>query len=228
MEFKALLFDLDGTLLDTAPDFIYSMNLLLKRHKKPLIRECEIRTSVTDGSEGLLKKGLGIDSTHKHFFDIKNEYLDIYYENIAKKTSLFKGLNEVLSACEKNSIPWGIVTNKPLKYTNHLLEKMLLSNRSAVTICPEHTKKSKPHPEPLILASNLLSLAPRDCLFIGDHIRDIQAGNSAGMRTIAAGWGYVKEDSDIEKWDATFIQPRSETLFDLLFTKAKKSYSNEQ
>ena len=75
----------------------------------------------------------------------------------------------------------------------------------------------------MILASDLLSVAPRDCLFIGDHIRDIQAGNNAGMRTIAAGWGYVKEDSNIEKWDATFIQPQSETLFDLLFTKAKKS-----
>ena len=219
MLFKAVLFDLDGTLLDTAPDFILSMNLLLSKYDKPLITESEIRSSVTNGSEGLIKKAFKIDSTHENFAAIKKEYLEIYYENIAVKTTIFDGLELVLDACETHKIPWGIVTNKPIKYTEHLLKKLNLHERSSVIICPEHTKNPKPDPEPLALAAQRVGVKPCDCVYIGDHLRDIQSGNAAGMTTIAAEWGYLEVDTDIEDWRANVIISEPENVFDFIFHK---------
>ena len=219
MLFKAVLFDLDGTLLDTAPDFILSMNLLLSKYDKPLITEPEIRSSVTNGSEGLVKKAFKIDSTHEKFAAIKKEYLQIYYENIAVKTSIFTGLEAVLDTCEEHRIPWGIVTNKPLKYTEHLLKKLNLYERASVIICPEHTKNPKPDPEPLMLAAQKIEVKPCDCLYIGDHSRDIQSGNAAGMTTIAAEWGYLEVDTNIKDWKANIIISKPEYVFNFIFRK---------
>jgi phosphoglycolate phosphatase len=217
LTFKALLFDLDGTLLDTAPDFISALNILLIKHGRSVLPASAIRTSVTNGSVGLIKEGFGLGPEHPKFESIRQEYLDLYFNNLANKTTLFPGLNEVLNTCDNLAIPWGIVTNKPWKYSSSVLEKLNLLERSTVTICPDHVLNPKPHPEAMLLACSKLAISPNDCLYVGDHRRDIQAGHAAEMKTIAAGWGYIEASEEINTWKADFIVNKSDQLHQLLF-----------
>jgi phosphoglycolate phosphatase len=217
LKFKALLLDLDGTLLDTAPDFVAALNKQLSQHGRDPLPDSAIRTSVTNGSAGLIADGFKLSPEDPTFEVIRQEYLALYYDNISEKTTLFPGLRGVLDACDSKSIPWGIITNKPWKYSEALLDQLNLLNASAVVICPDHVKKPKPDPEAMFLASSKLKLRPKDCLYIGDHSRDIDAGKAAGMVTIAAGWGYIEETDDIERWNADHLIFKSEDLFKLLF-----------
>jgi 2-phosphoglycolate phosphatase len=218
LDFKALLFDLDGTLLDTAPDFISAINAQLKRHgHNPLIGDV-VRTSVTHGSIGIIENVYNIKQDHPEFELLKEEFLELYLSKISEKTGLFDGLRQVLDSCEERNIPWGIVTNKPLRYTAPLMADLDLDKQSATTICPDHVANPKPDPEALILACSQIKIAPSDCIYIGDHIRDIQAGKSAGMRTIAAGWGYIEEFENITQWQADWVVEKSADLNSLLFS----------
>lgn len=218
LDFKGLLFDLDGTLLDTAPDFILAINKQLKRHgREPLVGD-GVRTSVTHGSIGIIESVYNIKQEHPEFESLKEEFLELYLSNISEKTSLFDGLRQVLDSCDQSNIPWGIVTNKPLRYTAPLMADLGLDKQSATTICPDHVANPKPDPEALILACSQINVAPHDCLYVGDHIRDIQAGKSAGMRTIAAEWGYIEEFEDITQWQADMIVHKSTDLHSLLFS----------
>ena len=218
LDFKALLFDLDGTLLDTAPDFITAINTQLKRHgHNPLIGDV-VRTSVTHGSIGIIENVYNIKQDHPEFEPLKEEFLELYLSNISEKTGLFDGLRQVLDSCEERNIPWGIVTNKPLRYTAPLMADLGLNKQSATTICPDHVANPKPDPEALILACSQIKIAPSDCIYIGDHIRDIQAGKSAGMKTIAAGWGYIEEFENITQWQADWVVEKSADLNSLLFS----------
>lgn len=218
LDFKALLFDLDGTLLDTAPDFITAINAQLKRHgHNPLIGDV-VRTSVTHGSIGIIENVYNIKQDHPEFELLKEEFLELYLSKISEKTGLFDGLRQVLDSCEERNIPWGIVTNKPLRYTTPLMADLGLDRQSATTICPDHVANPKPDPEALILACSQIKIAPSDCIYIGDHIRDIQAGKSAGMRTIAAGWGYIEEFENITQWQADWVVEKSADLNSLLFS----------
>ena len=218
LDFKALLFDLDGTLLDTAPDFITAVNTQLKRHgHNPLVGDV-VRTSVTHGSIGIIENVYNIKQDHPEFELLKEEFLELYLSKISEKTGLFDGLRQVLDSCEERNIPWGIVTNKPLRYTAPLMADLGLDKQSATTICPDHVANPKPDPEALILACSQIKIAPSDCIYIGDHIRDIQAGKSAGMRTIAAGWGYIEEFENITQWQADWVVEKSADLNSLLFS----------
>ena len=218
LDFKALLFDLDGTLLDTAPDFITAINAQLKRHgHNPLIGDV-VRTSVTHGSIGIIENVYNIKQDHPEFELLKEEFLELYLSKISEKTGLFDGLRQVLDSCGERNIPWGIVTNKPLRYTTPLMADLGLERQSATTICPDHVANPKPDPEALILACSQIKIAPSDCIYIGDHIRDIQAGKSAGMRTIAAGWGYIEEFENITQWQADWVVEKSADLNSLLFS----------
>jgi phosphoglycolate phosphatase len=218
LDFKALLFDLDGTLLDTAPDFITAINTQLKRHgHNPLIGDV-VRTSVTHGSIGIIENVYNIKQDHPEFEPLKEEFLELYLSNISEKTGLFDGLRQVLDSCVERNIPWGIVTNKPLRYTAPLMADLGLDKQSATTICPDHVANPKPDPEALILACSQIKIAPSDCVYIGDHIRDIQAGKSAGMKTIAAGWGYIEEFENITQWQADWVVEKSADLNSLLFS----------
>ena len=218
LDFKALLFDLDGTLLDTAPDFILAINKQLHLHgRKPLAGDA-VRTSVTHGSIGIIENVYQIKQEHPEFASLQQEFLELYLSNIAEKTALFDGLKQVLDHCHEHNIPWGIVTNKPLKYTAPLMTELGLDSQSATTVCPDHVNTPKPDPEGLILASSQINIAPSDCIYIGDHIRDIQAGRSAGMRTIAAEWGYIEEFENINDWQADWIVKKSTDLHALLFS----------
>ena len=220
LDFKALLFDLDGTLLDTAPDFITAVEKQLKIRGGQLLDGNLVRTSVTHGSIGIIESVYGIKQDNPQFESLKEEFLELYLGNIAEKTQLFNGLQIVLDSCEKHNIPWGIITNKPLKYTQPVLEALGMEQQSAITICPDHVTHPKPDPEGLLLACSEINLAPADCIYVGDHIRDIQAGKSAGMRTLAAGWGYIEENENISEWQADWVVTDSKDLNALLFNES--------
>lgn len=217
LDFKALLFDLDGTLLDTAPDFITAVKKQLQIRGGQLLNGDIVRTSVTHGSIGIIESVYDIKQDDPQFDSLKEEFLELYLSNIAEKTQLFAGLQFVLDNCKKQAIPWGIVTNKPLKYTQPLLEALGMAQQSATTICPDHVAQPKPDPEGLLLACSEINLAPADCIYVGDHIRDIQAGKSAGMRTLAAGWGYIEENENPLEWQADWVVTDSTKLNALLF-----------
>jgi phosphoglycolate phosphatase len=218
LDFKALLFDLDGTLIDTAPDFILAINKQLHLRGRKSLAGDAVRTSVTDGSIGIIENVYQIKQEHPEFASLQQEFLELYLSNIAEKTALFDGLKQVLDHCHEHNIPWGIVTNKPLKYTAPLMAELGLDSQSATTVCPDHVNIPKPDPEGLILASSQINIAPSDCIYIGDHIRDIQAGRSAGMQTIAAEWGYIEECENINDWQADWIVKKSTDLHALLFS----------
>ena len=220
LDFKALLFDLDGTLLDTAPDFITAVEKQLKIRGGQLLDGNLVRTSVTHGSIGIIESVYGIKQDNPQFESLKEEFLELYLGNIAEKTQLFDGLQIVLDSCKKHSIPWGIITNKPRKYTQPVLEALGMEQQSAITICPDHVTHPKPDPEGLLLACSEINLAPADCIYVGDHIRDIQAGKSAGMRTLAAGWGYIEENENISEWQADWVVTDSKDLNALLFNES--------
>ena len=218
LDFKALLFDLDGTLLDTAPDFISAINKQLAKHGREPLSGDAIRTSVTHGSVGIIERVYKIPQDDPQFEILREEFLELYLSNIFEKTVVFSGLKQVLDSCHQNSIPWGIVTNKPLKYTAPLLTEIGLDKQSATTVCPDHVANPKPDPEALLLACSQMNINPSDCIYIGDHIRDIQAGKSAGMRTIAAEWGYIEEFENTSHWQADWIVKKSTDLHTLLFS----------
>ena len=217
LNFKALLLDLDGTLLDTAPDFITALNRQLEIHGREPVPDNAVRTSVTDGSVGLIKAGFGIDPSDQQFEPLREEFLELYFANLADKTALFTGLQQVLDTCSQRRIPWGIVTNKPWRYTQAVLSQLQLIDQSATVICPDHVNQPKPDPEGMYQACTEIQIAPSDCLYIGDHVRDIEAGQAAGMVTIAAGWGYIATDENIDEWGADYVLTQSQQLHSLLF-----------
>jgi 2-phosphoglycolate phosphatase len=217
INFKALLFDLDGTLLDTAPDFVTALNRQLAMHDLSSLPEEAIRQCVTNGSVGLIEAGFGMPQDDPRFEPLRAEFLELYFANLADRTALFEGLQLVLDKCVSSDIPWGIVTNKPWRYTESTLLQLDLMAGAATVICPDHVTHPKPDPEALFLACSEIATAPTDCLYVGDHVRDIVAGRDAGMRTIAAGWGYIDEDEDILDWQADWVVDQSQQLYSLLF-----------
>ena len=216
LDFKALLFDLDGTLLDTAPDFVTALNKQLGLHGREPLPDSAVRTSVTNGPIGLIQTGVGLTPEHRDFESLREEFLELYFANLADKTVLFDGLAQVLEQCSQQDIPWGIVTNKPSRYTDAVLQQLPLQG-AATVICPDHVAQPKPHPEPMFLACKEIDIAPADCLYVGDHIRDIDAGRAAGMRTIAAAWGYIEAGQNIHQWNADWVVEQSQQLHSLLF-----------
>ena len=217
INFKALLFDLDGTLLDTAPDFITALNRQLALHDLSSLPDEAIRLSVTNGSVGLIEAGFGMPQDDPRFEPLRAEFLELYFANLVDRTALFEGLQPVLDKCVSSDIPWGIVTNKPWRYTESTLLQLDLMAGAATVICPDHVTHPKPDPEALFLACSEIATAPADCLYVGDHVRDIVAGRDAGMRTIAAGWGYIDGDEDILDWQADWVVDQSQQLYSLLF-----------
>ena len=188
---KAVLFDLDGTLVDTAPDLGYALNLQRQRHGKPALSDAIIRPVASHGSKGLLGLGFGITPYDAAFAQMREEYLNIYDEVFTRSPKLFDGMAALLQAIEKKEIKWGIVTNKPRRFTNRLVESMGLHRRAACVISGDDASQPKPSPATLLLACQRLAILPQDCIYIGDAERDIQAGKAAGMRTAIALFGYI-------------------------------------
>ena len=214
---ECVLFDLDGTLIDTAPDFTLVVNKLLAVHRRDTLPHETIHLNVSNGARALLKAAFDIDEEHDDFADLLRRLLELYFDQLDSTiATLYPGLDDLLAQLEAQDIPWGIVTNKPEKYSVRLLERLHLSSRCSVLICPDHVSETKPHPEPILLALEKLSCSSERCVYIGDHIRDIQAAKNADVIAIAAAYGYLARDTKVEEWHADFILRSSEQTTSLL------------
>ncbi len=216
MKFKALLLDLDGTLLDTAPDMVGALNKLLAAENQPKVDYEGASKCVSRGAAAMVNYGFGITEDHQDFERLKLAFLDTYAKNICIDTKPYEGMMDVLEWCESNNIHWGIVTNKADHLAKPILDKLKLTERSSVNVGGTTLSVNKPHPAPLLHCTTLLFLAPSDCLYVGDDERDIQAGRAAGMNTAVANWGYIHEDINPEDWDPTYICNKPEGLLRLV------------
>lgn len=217
----AVLFDLDGTLIDTAPDFIRIIKQLCKEDNKVAPSEADIRAQVSAGARAMVKlifQGQFDDvaDDDAELLAYRQRFLDAYEADICVDSQLFEGLDALLLALEKRGTPWGIVTNKPRYLAQILLDKLNLTARCSVLVCPDDVANTKPNPEPMHLAADTLGVAAHDCLYIGDHIRDIQAGKAANMRTVIAKFGYLSADdlANLHTWGADAITDTPQDLAD--------------
>ncbi len=203
---KLVLFDLDGTLIDTAKDFHIILNQLLKENSRMTISMAEVRKTVSSGARALIKLAFNIEESHREFESLRRRLLDLYAKQLEQTSStLFPGIEQLLGVIENNKILWGIVTNKPSIYTLALLTQYRLLENCATVVCPDHVTQPKPDPEALLLACKQLSCVPQETIYIGDHPRDIEAGKNAGMRTLAAAYGYLPDVPAITEWHADQI-----------------------
>jgi N-acetyl-D-muramate 6-phosphate phosphatase len=202
MTIQAVLFDLDGTLVDTAPDLAAALNHVVAEENLPTLALEDIRPHVSQGGLALIKLAFEQHRKEHEMEPLRLRLLDYYLEHIADHSRLFDGFESVLETLENNSIPWGIVTNKPAWLTEPLLQELKLDQRSAVTISADTTAQKKPHPLPLTTAAERINVDCKRCLYIGDDPRDIIAGNAAQMMTVIAKYGYISENADLEQWQA--------------------------
>ena len=216
MRFKALLLDLDGTLLDTAPDMVGALNRLLANEGKAAVAYDTASKYVSKGAAALIKHGFDINAEHDDFEKLRLAFLDNYEQHVCIDTKPYEGMMEVLEWCEKNDIFWGIVTNKPDYLAKPILDKLELTERSAVNVGGTTLSVVKPHPAPLLHCTTLLHIAPSDCLYVGDDERDIQAGRAAGMDTAVANWGYIDSGINPEDWQPNYICNKPEGLLCLV------------
>ncbi|ASP49289.1 HAD family hydrolase [Cognaticolwellia beringensis] len=201
----SVLFDLDGTLLDTADDLGAALNHVLQRYNKPVVAAKDYRPVASDGALGLLNLGFGHDIKNYDYEVLRQQFLDYYQENIAVHTRLYSGVTELLQHLEANGIPWGIITNKPEGLTKILLPHYPEFINCAVMVGGDTLTKRKPDPEPILHACELINVNNQHCYYVGDALRDIQAGNSALMKTFVANWGYILADEDCLTWQADHI-----------------------
>ena len=201
----AVLFDLDGTLIDTAPDFATVLNQMLSANQRPTLPFEQIRQQVSNGARAMVTLGFGKETEISDFAPRLAEFLERYQGHLAVDSALFRGLEQSLELLESCGVPWGIVTNKPSQYAIPLLAGLSLDQRCSVLVCPDQVQQKKPDPESLFLACNQLAVNPQHCVYVGDHKRDIEAGSRAGNYTIAAAWGYIDEQDDPNHWGADLI-----------------------
>lgn len=214
---RAVLFDLDGTLADTAPDLAAAVNLMrAQRQLAPAPYE-SLRPYASAGARGLLGAGFGIAPDHAGYEAMRVEFLNNYQDALVVHSQLFSGVPQLLLELETLSIPWGIITNKAARFTDPLVQQIGLS-ASACTISGDTTPHAKPHPEPLYEAARRINCAPNECWYVGDDLRDIQAAHAAGMTSIAAAWGYC---GAIEPtlWKADVIIDSPQDLLTLIRSK---------
>lgn len=212
---KAVLFDLDGTFADTAPDLAAALNQVMEEEGHTPLPFEKIRPVVSHGGIALIKLGFNFNEQHVDFERLKERFLAIYKANISVLTRVFEGIDEVLDVLEKNHIAWGIVTNKPAWLTDPLMLQMGYSQRAASIVSGDTTRERKPHPEPLFYACREINCLPSECIYIGDAQRDIEAGNAAGMTTLTALFGYIEDGDTPENWgaDAMITKPAEITEF---------------
>jgi len=199
---KAVLFDLDGTFADTAPDLAAALNHTRAMRNLPPLPLAALRPQASHGSRGLLRTGFGIEPEHPDYDTLRDIFLDYYANNICVHSQLFGGTAELIATLEQRGIKWGIVTNKPHRYTVPLMQALGYADRAACLVSGDTCTHPKPHPEPLLKACEIIGVTPAQCLYLGDDLRDMQAANAAGMRGIIANYGYVSAEASVENWNA--------------------------
>ncbi|MDQ1362308.1 MAG: N-acetyl-D-muramate 6-phosphate phosphatase [Pseudomonadota bacterium] len=197
-----MLFDLDGTLIDTAPDMAKALNLLLAEEGKHALPYETIRPVVSNGSAALVQLGFG--DNLPEIDRLKKRYLEIYQAHLCEDSKLFDGMTELLQHIEQHNMNWGVVTNKPGWLTEPLMQQIGLSHRAAAIVSGDTTLNRKPHPEPMLHACLRAGSEPAQCIYIGDAQRDIEAGNNAGMQTVVALYGYIGDRENTTEWKASY------------------------
>lgn len=230
---KAVLFDLDGTLIDTATDFVRIIGKMSRENDWQAPPEAEIREQVSAGASAMVRLMLSyndqLELSEDTLLGFRQQFLDDYEADICVDSCVFAELEEVLQVFEEKGVPWGIVTNKPRYLAEQLLNKLALDTRCAVLICPDDVSRSKPDPEPMYMALEKLGI-PRGAagcvLYVGDHIRDIEAGNAAGMPTILAAYGYIpaEDQKTLKVWGADYIIDTPKQLNELLLSSGRFDY----
>lgn len=197
-----ILFDLDGTLADTADDLANALNAIRQKHDLTILSKSVIRPTVSLGGNAMIKLAFGLEEGDAGFESIRDEFLNHYRENIADETRLFDGMETLLQSLEKQNKPWGIVTNKSTWLTAPLLKAMSLDLRAACVVCGDTLEQRKPHPAPILHACEIMNATPASTIYIGDAQRDIEAGKRAGTKTLTALYGYIDKEDDPTLWGA--------------------------
>ena len=213
---RAVLFDLDGTFADTAPDLAHALNRVRAERGLPPLPPEVARPWTSSGARGLLKAGFDITPDAPDYRELRAKFLDFYEKDLCVDTRIFDGIPEVIANMRTHKLPWGIVTNKGKRFTVPLLRLLAVDHLAACAVSGDSTPHTKPHPAPLLLAAELMSLPPADCLYVGDDLRDAQAARAAGMRFAAAGWGYLGEGGDPKSWNADAVLEHPRQILDLL------------
>jgi len=216
MKLNAILFDMDGTILDSAPDFIVVTNQLLEAHSLPKVNPEVVRQVVSGGAKAMVQAAFGLSEDSPQLEPLRLAFLTLYQDHCAVNSKLYDGIAELLTDLEKAAIKWGIVTNKPERFAKPILARLGLAERCSVLVCPEQVTHCKPSPEPLLLACQQLAIAPSTVLYVGDDQRDIESGNEAGCKTVAVSYGYVHPTDNSHNWGAGAVVDSVQALRQLI------------
>jgi 2-phosphoglycolate phosphatase len=217
---QAVLFDLDGTLADTAPDIADALNTLFKIHSKPTLDYELVRKNTSRGSIALIQLGFEETLEQEYMHQLRDEFLQIYADNLCKQTQLFPGVTELLESLDNSDLPWGIVTNKPGNLAEPLAQKLGIAFNAVCMVCGDSLARRKPDPDQLHHAANMLGINEQDTLYMGDDPRDVIAGKAAGMKTAVAAYGYIQDDQDTSTWDADITLQQPLDLKNWLFSNS--------
>lgn len=215
MKYDAILFDLDGTLLDSAPDLVHTLNDLLDKYQRPRVSVAALRQYVSQGSARLLE--LGFDGDYPlPFEELRGEYLQKYQQQNTVHSDFFAGIPDLLDKIEATQTPWAIITNKWSEPTQPIATHFALDKRAAAIVCGDTLPVAKPDPSPLFLACEMMGVNAENCVYIGDAKTDIEAGKNAGMATIACNYGYLLPNCPIETWGTDSIVEQPDEIFSLI------------
>ena len=204
----AVLFDLDGTLADSAGDLAGALNCVRAEAGLPPLPVAAVRAHASSGARGMLLAGMGVTADDPRYTSLRESFLNHYAARLAHTTHLFEGVDTLLAHLTRNGFRWGIVTNKHARFTGPVTAALALTERAGVIVSGDTTAHAKPHPAPLLHAAAVLQCAPGQCVYVGDDRRDIEAGIAAGMATLAAAYGYVGTEGDCANWAATGVIAR--------------------
>lgn len=202
---RAVLFDLDGTLADTAPDMARTVNLLRDRRGLSPVPLAQVRPYVSNGARGMICSAFGITTEHPEFQGLREEFLETYSSNLCVDTRLFPGMEELLGSLDERGIAWGVVTNKFERFARPLIDALGLGERAAVVVGGDTCARAKPYPDPLLFAAQKLEVDPAEALYVGDDVRDVRAARAAGMPVLAAGYGYLGDGEPASAWGADAV-----------------------
>jgi 2-phosphoglycolate phosphatase len=202
---QAVLFDLDGTLADTAPDLGRALNRLRAARQLPPLSVEQLRAHASSGARGLIKAGLGIETGDPEYDTLRESFLAHYERELCVDTALFPGIAVLLAELESRAVPWGVVTNKAERFTRPLMALLGLGTRAACIVSGDTTPNLKPHPDSLLFASRTLAVVPERCLYLGDDLRDVTAARAARMVPVAVRWGYLGTGAGPEDWGADTV-----------------------
>ena len=213
---RAVLFDLDGTLADTAKDLGAALNRLLAEEGQAPLPYEKIRPVASHGARGLIQLGFGIDREHPQFESLRSRFLDHYENSFADLTNIFDGINTLLEQLAERDIKWGVVTNKPMRFTNRLVPALPWSVPPGVVVSGDTVGVPKPDPRPLLYAAEQLGVPPDLCVYLGDAERDVEAAIAAGMKPIIASYGYIADTDQPHNWGAAAFIDTPQQLIDYL------------